>query len=144
MARQARRDTVPELALRRELHRRGLRFRVDHPLPGMPRRRADVVFPRTRVAVFVDGCFWHVCPLHGTAPKQNGAWWAEKLRRNSERDRDTDERLTVQGWRVVRVWEHESPIAAAQRVEALVRPALKDSPRSSTPDDRPPVAATPD
>src|SRR4051794_22781912 len=93
-----RRDTAPELALRSELHRRGLRFRVDRaPLPGL-RRRADLLFTRARVAVYVDGCFWHVCPLHATWPKRNAAWWQEKLDSNQHRDRDTDRRLREAGW----------------------------------------------
>jgi DNA mismatch endonuclease (patch repair protein) len=93
---------------------------VDHPLPGLPRRRADVVFTRVQVAVFVDGCFWHMCPLHRTMPQRNGAWWAQKLARNVARDKDTDERLREAGWEVVRVWEHEDPFEAADRVVALV------------------------
>jgi DNA mismatch endonuclease, patch repair protein len=121
MSRQPRRDTQAELALRRILHGRGLRYRVDAPLPGMPRRRADLTFPARRVAVFVDGCFWHGCPTHGTQPKTNDEWWAEKLRRNVARDGATDEHLTEQGWLVVRVWEHEDPVSAADRVEAAVR-----------------------
>lgn len=131
MSRQRRRDTAPEVALRRELHRRGLRFYVDRaPLPGV-RRRADLVFPRRRVAVYVDGCFWHRCPLHATDPKNNARWWADKLARNVERDRDTDSRLAAAGWTVVRVWEHEDPMTAAtQVVDALapVAPPVEDSP----------------
>ena len=101
------RDTKPELALRRELHRLGLRYRVDTtPLRGI-RRRADVVFGPARVAVFVDGCFWHGCPEHGTSPKANAQWWREKIARNQARDRDTDQRLAAAGWRVVRLWEHQ-------------------------------------
>lgn len=120
MSRQRRRDTVPEVALRRELHRRGRRFFVDKaPLPGM-RRRADLVFPRHRVAVYVDGCFWHSCPQHATFPKNNAEWWAAKLAANVQRDRDTDERLQTAGWTVVHVWEHEDPITAATRVEAVL------------------------
>jgi DNA mismatch endonuclease (patch repair protein) len=121
MSRQRRRDTGAEMALRRILHSRGLRYRVDQPLPGLSRRRADLTFPTQRIAVFVDGCFWHGCPEHRTEPKTNDAWWAEKLRRNVERDRETDEHLTAQGWTVVRIWEHEWPDAAADRVEAAVR-----------------------
>ncbi len=122
MSRQRRRDTAPEVALRRELHRRGLRFYVDRaPLPGV-RRRADLVFPRRRVAVYVDGCFWHRCPLHATDPKNNAQWWADKLAANVQRDRDTDSGLTAAGWTVVRVWEHEDPIAAATRVEEALAP----------------------
>ena len=121
--RQRIRDTAPELALRHELHRRGLRYRVDfQPAPGV-RRRADVVFTRARVAVFVDGCFWHSCPAHGTSPRNNGDWWRDKLARTADRDRDTNEGLAAAGWTVVRVWEHEPPVAAADRVEAAVRSA---------------------
>lgn len=120
MAAQRRRDTVPEVALRRELHRRGARFFVDRaPLPGL-RRRADLVFPRKRVAVYVDGCFWHSCPQHATAPKNNAQWWADKLAANVVRDRDTDARLTAAGWTVVRIWEHENPTEAADRVQAAL------------------------
>ncbi len=112
-----RRDTKPELALRRSLHARGRRFRVDYaPLLGV-RRRADVVFTRRRVVVYVDGCFWHACPSHGTTAKSNARFWAEKLEANRRRDRDTDRRLTEAGWTVVRVWEHESTEEAADRVE---------------------------
>ena len=118
---QRTRDTVPEMALRRELHRRGLRYRVDTaPVTGV-RRRADLVFTRRRVAVFVDGCFWHRCPNHGTAPRHNADWWAAKLDRTVARDRDTDQRLADAGWQVVRVWEHEPAATAADRVEAAVR-----------------------
>jgi DNA mismatch endonuclease (patch repair protein) len=123
MSRQARRDTAPEVALRRELHRRGLRFRVDWPLPGMPRRRADIGFTRSRVAVFVDGCFWHSCPDHRTAPAANSGWWAAKLDANVSRDRDTNQHLAALGWTVLRFWEHEDPIRAADAVEAAARPS---------------------
>lgn len=118
--RQGRRDTSPELALRRCLHARGLRYRVDAPVVAGLRRRADIVFPRSKVAVFVDGCFWHSCPDHGTLPLANRTWWKQKLARTVERDRDTDERLARSGWRVIRVWEHESPDDAAQRVAKAV------------------------
>lgn len=118
LSKQRRRDTAPEVALRRELHARGFRFFVDRaPLPGL-RRRADLVFPRRRVAVYVDGCFWHSCPQHATRPKNNAEWWAAKLAGNVVRDRDTDARLRAVGWHVVRVWEHEAPAAAADRVAA--------------------------
>jgi DNA mismatch endonuclease (patch repair protein) len=116
-----RRDTMPELALRSVLHRLGLRFRVDKAvLPGS-RRRADVVFGSARVVVFVDGCFWHGCPQHGTKPKSNRAFWEEKLEANRRRDRDTDEQLERAGWKVMRIWEHMDPAAAATRVAAVVR-----------------------
>ena len=121
MSRQARRDTAPELALRRELHARGLRYRLCHPVPGFPRRTIDVAFPGAQVAVFVDGCFWHGCPEHGTGPKANDRWWAEKLARNGERDRETDAALAAAGWHVLRFWEHEDAARAADRVESLVR-----------------------
>lgn len=120
MRRQRRRNTVPELALRRELHARGRRFRVEVALPGMPRRRADIVFSRARVAVFVDGCFWHSCPEHATSPVTNAEWWAEKLKRNVERDRETDRYLANSGWTTVRIWEHEAASDAADRVEAAL------------------------
>ena len=120
MRAQARRDTAPELALRRELHRRGLRFFVDRaPLAGM-RRRADLLFPRRKVAVYVDGCFWHCCPTHGTQPRNNADWWRAKLDGNVTRDRDTDSRLHDAGWTVVRIWEHENPLEAANRVQQAV------------------------
>lgn len=120
--RQRIRDTAPELALRRELHRRGLRYRVDVPLLGARRGRADILFSRTRLVVMVDGCFWHRCPDHGLAPRANGEWWREKLDRNVQRDRQTDAELTEQGWTVVRVWEHEPPAEAADRIVAMLRP----------------------
>jgi DNA mismatch endonuclease (patch repair protein) len=124
MARQARRDTVPELALRRELHRLGLRFRVQWSIPGLPRRRADVAFTRYRVVIFVDGCFWHSCPVHGTTPLNNSSWWIEKLRDNARRDRETDEHLRSIGWTVLRFWEHDSLQDAVENVvAALERPA---------------------
>ena len=113
--RMPRAATSPELALRRELHRRGLRFRVNDPrLPGRP----DVVFPRAKIAVFVDGCFWHRCPDHGTLPRNNRTWWQRKLDRNVSRDRANDTALAELGWKVLHVWEHEAVASAADRVEA--------------------------
>lgn len=117
MSAQRRRDTAPEVALRKALHSRGLRYRVDAPLPGIPRRRADILFSRAKVAVFVDGCFWHSCPHHATQPANNGRWWAEKLQRNLERDCDTDQRLVEQGWVSLRIWEHETLETAVAAVE---------------------------
>jgi DNA mismatch endonuclease, patch repair protein len=120
MARQRRVGTAPEIALRRELHRRGCRYFVDRPpLTGL-RRRADLVFPRRRVAVYVDGCFWHRCPQHATSPRNNAQWWADKLAGNVARDRDTDARLFAAGWQVVRIWEHEDAVTAADRVVAAL------------------------
>jgi len=121
MQRQARRDTVPELSVRRELHRLGLRYRVDRPVGPGVRRRADVLFGTAKVAVFVDGCFWHRCPQHATDPRANAQWWRDKLDRNVARDRETDATLAAQGWLVVRVWEHEDAVAAAARIAEAVR-----------------------
>lgn len=122
MQRQRTRDTMPELQLRRALHAAGVRYRVDTaPLPGL-RRRADVVFRPAKVAVFVDGCFWHGCPQHGTrAPHANPGYWTEKVRRNRERDADTSSRLQAAGWLVVRIWEHEDMSAAAAAVASAVQ-----------------------
>lgn len=130
-----RRDTAPEVALRKRLHRMGMRYFVDRePLAGM-RRRADVVFPRAKVAVYLDGCFWHGCPEHGTRSKANAAWWAAKIDANRRRDSDTDERLARAGWIVLRFWEHDDPDRAAETVRDAVgrhraatapRPALSE------------------
>ena len=115
-----RRDTPAEVALRSALHRLGLRFRVDAaPLPH-GRRRADVVFRRARVAVFVDGCFWHGCPEHGTQPKQNGERWRAKLEQNRARDEETNGELLEAGWLVLRFWEHDDPATAARAVRDAV------------------------
>lgn len=132
MSRLGQRDTTPELALRSELHRRGLRFRVDRPpVPGI-RTRADIVFPREKVAVYVDGCFWHSCPDHGTMPKANADFWEPKLARNKERDREINAALQEKGWAVERVWEHEDPAQAADRVERAIRFARKRERRGSS------------
>lgn len=119
MQRQRRRDTAPEVALRKELWHLGLRYRVHHPVLNS-RQRVDVAFTRARVAVFVDGCFWHGCPDHGSTPKHNAEWWRSKLESNSLRDRTTDAALEAAGWTVVRVWEHEQPAIAADRIAQLV------------------------
>ncbi|MEW1831201.1 very short patch repair endonuclease [Streptomyces sp. NPDC088196] len=114
------RDTRPELALRRAVHRLGLRYRVaSRPLPEL-RRTADLVFTRVRVAVFLDGCFWHGCPAHHTISKSNSGYWTAKVARNRTRDQDTNRRLQEAGWVVLRIWEHEDPQAAAQQVMATV------------------------
>jgi len=126
MSRQRRRDTKPEVALRKALWARGFRYRVDYaPVPRL-RRRADLVFVSRRVAVIVDGCFWHSCPQHGTEPKANREWWAEKLAANVSRDRDTDRALVEKGWRVVRVWEHENVEHAAERVAGVVGTPIEE------------------
>ncbi|MFF9273633.1 very short patch repair endonuclease [Streptomyces griseosporeus] len=120
MSRQRSRNTEIEMALRRALHAAGLRYRVHRkPLKGV-RREADVLFGPAKVAVFVDGCFWHGCPEHATWPRNNAEFWRAKIEGNRRRDHDTDERLASAGWLAVRVWEHEDPIEAAGRVRALV------------------------
>lgn len=114
------RDTKPELRLRSLLHSRGLRFRVNHrPLPGW-RRTADVVFTRSKVAVFVDGCFWHGCPTHHRPSATNAVFWREKIEANRARDSETSRLLVEAGWRVIRLWEHEDLESAAERVTELV------------------------
>lgn len=109
--------TAPELLLRRELHRRGRRFRVHTRIEGLPRRRVDLAFTRWKVAVLVDGCFWHSCPEHGTLPRANREWWVWKLEHNRDRDADTNARLHDLGWAVVRIWEHVPADEAADTVE---------------------------
>lgn len=115
-------DTKPELALRSQLHQRGLRYRVDTPpIPGI-RRRADVIFRKQRVAVFVDGCFWHGCPDHyRPATKRNPEFWEKKYQENKTRDTNTNETLAAAGWTVIRIWEHEDMSKAAERIAAAVR-----------------------
>ncbi|MFE0689634.1 very short patch repair endonuclease [Streptomyces xiamenensis] len=120
MSRQASRNTGPEVAIRRLLHARGHRYRLHRRVPGMARRTIDIAFPGPKVAVFVDGCFWHGCPQHATRPKANEAWWQKKLDRNIERDRETDAQLLAEGWTVLRFWEHESPQSVSDRVAAVV------------------------
>ncbi|MFI5485643.1 very short patch repair endonuclease [Micromonospora echinaurantiaca] len=128
MKRMRRASTKPELLVRKQLHRRGLRFRVNHPgLPGRP----DIAFTRARLAVFVDGCFWHRCPEHGVIPKHNREWWEAKLRRNVERDREKDTALFALGWHVRHFWEHEDPARVAEEVTHLRR-RLLDEPAPNT------------
>src|SRR5262245_32923566 len=108
MQRMPRASTGPELLLRQELNRRGLRFRVNHPqLPGRP----DIALTRVRIAVFVDGCFWHRCREHGTLPKNNREWWGDKLERTIKRDAEKDALLKELGWFPIHIWEHEDPLA---------------------------------
>lgn len=120
MVSQRRKDTAPEVALRRVLFADGLRYRVNHKIPGAPRRTMDIAFPGRRVAVFIDGCFWHGCPEHGVAPKHNGEWWAGKLAENRRRDAETTALLESQGWVVLRFWEHEDVLSEATVVESVV------------------------
>lgn len=115
-------DTKPEIALRSALHRRGLRFRKDVALRPVQRlRRVDIVFPAVKLAVFVDGCFWHGCPEHGNRPRVNTRYWSVKLARNVARDTLVNNELMEAGWTVVRVWEHEDVHEAAARVEQEYR-----------------------
>ena len=121
MSRLGRKDTGPELAIRRELHRRGLRYRVFYPVPGLARRTIDIAFTRWRLAVFVDGCFWHGCPQHFNMPKNNQEWWEAKIAGNVARDADTDAHLRDAGWEVLRLWEHEPPMQAAEAILTALR-----------------------
>ncbi|GAA3442420.1 very short patch repair endonuclease [Planomonospora venezuelensis] len=121
MSRQRSRNTQIEILIRKKLHHAGLRFRVHRrPIPDL-NREADIVFGPARVAVFVDGCYWHGCPEHATWPKTNADFWREKITRNRERDQDTDRKLTDAGWMPVRVWEHEDPAEAVKTIVAVVR-----------------------
>lgn len=120
------RDTVPEMAIRKLVHRSGLRYRVSvRPIPTL-RRTADLVFPRARVAVFVDGCFWHGCPYHFRLPRTNTEYWRAKISRNQDRDVEVDRTLSDRGWLVVRVWEHEPPEEAASRIKMAVDSRLAE------------------
>jgi len=120
MSRIRRRDTKPEWLLRRALHARGWRYFVDRPVRGVSRCRPDLLFPRLLVAVFVDGCFWHFCPPHTHLPRANATYWHAKLLANRQRDARHDAALTLAGWRVVRVWEHDPVEVALATVEAVL------------------------
>ncbi|MFF5841922.1 very short patch repair endonuclease [Streptomyces massasporeus] len=120
MSRQSSRDTAPEVAVRRLLHAAGFRYRVNVSVPGLPRRTIDIVFPKTKIAVFLDGCFWHGCPQHATHPKANAEWWRAKLEKNMTRDVETTEHLVAQGWTVLRFWEHEPVSGVAQHIAMIV------------------------
>ena len=118
MSKIRRRDTKLELKVRRELHRRGLRFRVDYAaVPGRP----DIAFTRVMVAVFLDGCFWHGCPLHGTSPKSNADWWKAKITRNRERDARVRDQLEDLGWLVLRYWAHDDVDDICDEIEDVWR-----------------------
>lgn len=132
MARVRQKDTDAEIALRRELFRLGLRYRVDYVVFSKPRRVADIAFPGLKIAVFVDGCFWHGCPIHATWPKRNAELWKQKIEANRARDADTTERLREAGWTVLRVWRHESAVEAAATISQEVTNAKhKKAARSS-------------
>ncbi|MFG2945528.1 very short patch repair endonuclease [Streptomyces adustus] len=145
MSRQGSRDTAPEVAVRRLLHAAGLRYRVNVPVPGMPRRTIDIAFTKAKVAIFLDGCFWHGCPEHATHPKANAEWWRKKLDRNMSRDTETTEHLAASGWTVLRFWEHESAVDVARtittslppkRAPSLRLPSTADSTEDSEPDNQ--------
>lgn len=120
------RDTKPELAIRRLVHAAGLRYQVDtRPVPSL-NRRADLVFRGPKVAIFIDGCFWHGCPDHHTVARTNASFWAEKVRRTRERDIETAAALEAAGWIALRIWEHEDPAQAANRVVGVVRGRRQD------------------
>lgn len=122
MSRHPRRDTGPELALRSLLHAAGYRYRVAYPVPGLPRRSIDIAFTRAKVAVFVDGCFWHGCSEHRQVPASNREWWAAKLEKNRARDEATTAHLEHLGWTVLRFWEHTEPSRALDTVALALRP----------------------
>lgn len=130
MQRVRQKNTSAESALRRELHARGLRYRIHVPVLAKPRRVADVAFSGLRVAIFVDGCFWHGCPQHATWPKENAEFWRAKILANQQRDRDTDERLRAEGWKVVRAWAHEPPERVAAKVATIVEKRRERMPRA--------------
>jgi DNA mismatch endonuclease, patch repair protein len=116
MVAMPRTNTTVERVVRSELHRLGLRFRINvRSLPGSP----DIAFTRAKLAVFVDGCFWHRCPVHASSPKNNGQWWAAKLAENVARDRRKDEQLKALGWLPIHVWEHDDPAESAIAIRAL-------------------------
>ncbi|MER7006710.1 very short patch repair endonuclease [Dactylosporangium sp. NPDC000555] len=126
MSRQRRRDTAPEVSIRQLLHAQGYRYRVAWPIPGLRRRTVDIAFTRARVAVFVDGCFWHSCSQHKTIPTANGDWWSKKLETNRLRDAATTAHLEASGWSVLRIWEHESPGDAVVRIVDLLNERRAD------------------
>jgi DNA mismatch endonuclease (patch repair protein) len=119
-------DTEPELLLRRKLHVLGLRYSLRHRIETSPPVIPDVVFPRLKIALFVDGCFWHGCPDHGCQPRTNASYWSRKISLNKNRDRIVDQNLTAIGWRPIRVWEHDNPERAAWRVRAIVRSTINN------------------
>lgn len=117
MARVRREGTEPEMLIRRALWRAGVRYRIGIRIEGV---RADLVFPRQKVCVFVDGCFWHACPIHGTMPASNTPFWTDKLNGNVERDQRQTKRLVEAGWRVLRFWEHDTIECLPQVVDKIM------------------------
>lgn len=130
MAKVRQKGTDAEVALRREMFRIGLRYRVDYVVLKKPRRIADIAFPGRRIAIFVDGCFWHGCPEHATWPKRNAEFWRQKIEANRQRDAETTELLRSLGWTVLRFWSHQSPAEAAKTVAHMV--AMADSKRGAS------------
>lgn len=127
MSRMPRASSKPELAVRRALHARGHRFRLHRrDLPGTP----DIVLPRWRIAVFIDGCFWHGCPTHGVMPKNNRSWWEEKLAKNAERDARKDAQLRDLGWKPLHFWEHEDVERVCGVIDEMTASAGRSSPKS--------------
>jgi DNA mismatch endonuclease (patch repair protein) len=113
-------DTLPEIKLRTALEEIGIHFEVDvKPIENL-QRRADILVREDKIAVFVDGCFWHGCPIHGTQAKANAEFWADKIKRNKERDADTNRRLEADGWTVIRIWEHDDYIEAAKKIAQMI------------------------
>ncbi|KIZ19632.1 DNA mismatch repair protein Vsr [Streptomyces natalensis ATCC 27448] len=137
MSRQGRRDTEPELAVRRLLYAAGLRYRLQRRVPGMSRRTIDIAFPGLRIAVFLDGCFWHGCPEHATSPRANAQWWRSKLEGNMARDTETTAHLESAGWTVLRFWEHEAPDRVAEAVAEAVLVAKQRHPGRPSPPHHP-------
>jgi DNA mismatch endonuclease (patch repair protein) len=133
MRSQKERDTAPEVSLRRELRRLGLGYRLHLRAVAGTRREIDIAFPGPRVAVFVDGCFWHGCPDHGSTPGSNSDWWRSKLEANRRRDEDTSRRLEDEDWVVVRVWEHQNMACAASGIAAVLA-ARRACPRGNADD----------
>lgn len=133
MQRQATSNTQPELRLRSELHRRGLRFRLNVSARGLGRGTIDIAFISARVAVFVDGCYWHGCTLHKSIPVTNREFWQKKIDATRERDHRMTTRLREEGWEVVRMWEHDDHVVTAERIAELVRTRSRVDPRGKRP-----------
>ena len=127
MRRMPTKNTDPEIKVRKSLYAKGLRYRLHRKdLPGKP----DIALGPAKVAVFVDGCYWHNCPEHGTLPKNNRKWWEEKFRKNRERDLRNDTKLIEMGWLPVHIWEHEDPNEAAARIKDLARERIDERPKA--------------
>jgi DNA mismatch endonuclease (patch repair protein) len=120
------RDTAPEMTVRRALHAKGLRYRVQYRLPYMRRRSIDIAFPRHRIAIFIDGCFWHGCSEHYVSPISNANFWADKIQNNKNRDQATDRLLRENGWIVRRFWEHDALEDTVEKVVSLVTHATTE------------------